>query len=198
MGDVVNMQRLRKRLEKRRGERDTPTSPGIVIELDAAIDRMIDIELRKSSDDLAQHFGLPPAPTFTNPEALANRHGLTHKSPRPNPHSPMNTSPLMRPGRDAGSIADILYDQPGGFSKDFLRGVGESIGSILGRKAGRDIQKRLDDLDFDLDAAAKAICYGKVTGNGITSDAVTNNQHSTCPPINLYNAPPSSPKEPTT
>jgi hypothetical protein len=28
--------------------------------------------------------------------------------PRLNPHSPMNVPPLLRPGRDAGSIADLI------------------------------------------------------------------------------------------
>ena len=53
---------------------------------------------------LERHFGLPRGAAVVHNDPWAERHGY---KPRANPHSPMNTSPLMRPGRDAGSIADM-------------------------------------------------------------------------------------------
>lgn len=40
-------------------------------------------------------------------EALAKFEAGDRWAARHNPHSPMHTAPLMQPGRDAGSIADV-------------------------------------------------------------------------------------------
>ena len=58
---------------------------------------------------LERHFGLPRGAAVVHDDPWAERHSC---KPRANPHSPMNVAPLIRPGRDAGSIGDPIAAIP--------------------------------------------------------------------------------------